>query len=587
MASKRSASILMTSMILLHWATAWSNPSTSFLSKELPSGSIEKTEKALNVAKETLSLLKDVMENTDLKKLSTAMKGISMFASLAPGVGALVFSTISMALAFIPEEDPLLNEVKRGFAEVNQKLDSLAMKISKLATDVAWYNYASAYSRDELTILNTWEKFSEFMRRTESQSPEETSKNIKIFTSYYESTGTEASVSNLYRYLTVESTSLTENLNNLLRKKFKCNVYEISRYSMYFSSLFWKGMVLNQFYWKLTEVKAATKEADQIKMFKKVSETQLSALEFCLENYEEYLKKDVEEIAKDYISHKDSVAVKVKEALDNKYGWYNWVVVVFDTSESKNLKLYTEFKFTISNLVLGVDYTVMADMINAAELQSTARECFENKDCEFQKTAQRCSHRWYPDNQDEVDIPFKKYAKITHVAYKKQFVEVPSPFQRVKCYWTGYESWLSVHYSRQISVCATNQCKNNGKCKRVLWSNEWLCECQDSYYGDTCEKQMNMTLTFSTDLTSAVLSKEQIIMIAVILSVLVFLFVLVLLVVLKRKNWSLFRKQNCSGVKSENMVGNRVEKMVSSRAHRFEEFHEMSESINTREIMRK
>uniref|UniRef100_A0A3P9P6N7 EGF-like domain-containing protein n=1 Tax=Poecilia reticulata TaxID=8081 RepID=A0A3P9P6N7_POERE len=554
MAPNKSASMLLSSVILLHWATfsVRSDLSISALRRELVSESMELTEKTLDVAKESLSLFKDVMGSMDSKKLSAVMKGISSFSSFAPGVGAVVFSVVNMVLAFIPQEDPVLNEVKKGFAEVNQKLDSLSFKISNLAADVEWFNYASIYSRDELAIFNTWEKFGEFLHRTESQSPEETSKKIKIFTRYYESSGAESSVSNLYRYLTVNSTSLSENLNSLLKKKFKCDVYMISRYNLYLSSLFWKGMVLNQFYWKLTGVKSKAAEPGQ--MFKKVSEAQLSAVEFCLTNYKQYLQKDVVEITKDQGSDQNSLALQVKEALDKKYSWYNWVVVVFDKSQNKNIMLNAEFTFTAGNLVVAVDYTVKADMVHVEEVKDTARECFENKKCErktisqFFMTAQRCSHKWFSNYHDEeITIPLKKYAKVTQVAYRNQFVEVPTPFHRVKCSWDGYESWISVHYSRLLPVCVNNQCKNNGICKRLLRSNEWYCECPDGYYGDTCEKQMIITEpdpTLTPVPTSPVVPKQQVIIIITIISVLIILFVLVLIAVLKRRNHSLCRHLN-------------------------------------------
>ncbi|XP_054907868.1 cephalotoxin-like protein [Poeciliopsis prolifica] len=497
MAPKRSASMLLASMILLHWATfsVQSALSTSAIGIQLPYESREKTEKTLNVAKESLSLFKDAMGSMDSKKLSDVMKGISSFASFAPGVGAVVFSVVNMVLAFIPLDDPVLNEVQKGFAEVNQKLDSLSIKISNLATDIEWFNYASIYSRDELTILNTWEKLGEFLHRTESQSPKETAKKIKIFTSYYESSGAESSVSNLYRYLTVDSTSLSENLNSLLKKKFKCDIYMISKYNLYLSSLFWKGMILNQFYWKLTGVKSKAAEPGQ--MFKKVSEAQLSSVEFCLTNYKQYLKKDVEEITKDQGSDQNSLALQVKEALDKKYSWYNWVVVVFDKSQNKNLMLNAEFTFSSGDLVVAVEYTVKADTTHVEEVKTTATDCFENKKCEpktiskFFISAQRCSNIFFPKDHDEkITIPLTKYTKVSLVAYGDQFIEVPTPFHRVKCSWSGYDSWTSVHYSRLLPVCVNNQCKNNGTCKRLLRSNEWFCECPDSYYGDTCEKQM-------------------------------------------------------------------------------------------------
>ncbi|XP_047213627.1 uncharacterized protein LOC124864705 [Girardinichthys multiradiatus] len=580
MALRRSASMLLASMIVLHWATffAWSDSSTSVLTvvnSQLNYERREKTEKTLNVVKDSLLLFQDVMENIDSEKLSTVLQGISSFASLAPGVGALVSSVINMVLAFIPQDDPVLNEVKKGFVEVNQKLDSLSIKISNLATHVEWTNYASVYSRDEATILNVWKKFDEFLDKTGSQHVKENNQNAEIFINYYKSCGAESSVSNLYRYLTVDSMSLSENLNNLLKKKFKCDLYMIGRYNLYLSSLFWKGMVLNQFYWKLTGVKTKGKEAEHVQMFKKVSEAQLSAVKFCLNNYEQYLKNDVEEITKDLSPDKKAIALKVKEVLDNKYRWYSWVVVVFDQSKSKNHQLYARFVFKIGSLVVAVDYTVKSSMIHVKEVKNTIRSCFENKKCEIETTAQKCSHQWHPkDHDDEITISFEKYAVVTQVAYKNAFEEVPAPFHRVKCSWDGYDSWISVHYSRTEPVCSSNRCKNNGKCKRLLRSNEWLCECQDGYYGDTCEKMMNMTVTPVPVPTSPVESKQQIIMKTVkksyilIICIFISLFVLVLKEFLNHFNFSSCcqLKDSClNSTRTQKIKLNNVRKIITEK----------------------
>ncbi|XP_032443520.1 uncharacterized protein LOC116735621 [Xiphophorus hellerii] len=575
MALKRSALLLLASMIVLHCVR--SNPLTSAVGLQLPSGSKEKTDKILNFGKESLFLLKDHMESIDSTKLTAVMKGISSFAAFAP----VLSSVISMILVFMPEENPVLNEVKKGFAEVNQKLDSLYIKISNLATDVKWHNYASVYSQDERIILNTWKKFSEFMDRRESPSPEETNQHIKAFTSFYERQGTESSVLNFYHYLTVEGMSLSENINDLLKEKFKCDVSVIGRYNLYLSSLFWKGMVLTQFYWKLTDVNTKSKEAEHVQMFKKVSEAQLSAVEFCLNNYKQYLEKDVDEIIKDHSSDEASLAAKVKQALDDKYSWYSWVVVVFDSSQSKNHKLYTEFTFTTDKFVVGISSTVKADMMDVDQVKNIARECFEDKNCEIKVTAQRCSHIWHSKDLDYgIFIPLKKYVEVTQVAYRNQFVEVPEPFHRVKCYWDGYESWISFHYSRHSSVCVTNQCQNNGKCKRLLRSNEWFCECQDGYYGDACDKIINMTMLIMLVgpqlAPTSIIEYKQLLMIGGSISILIFLFVLVLILVLKRKKCLSCCRLNGSSLESEKVVENKVQRMV--------QFYEMSQSVHFKEI---
>ncbi|CAI5652723.1 unnamed protein product [Oreochromis niloticus] len=230
--------------------------------------------------------------------LSPPHRGISNIASLAPVIGGLVSPIVNVVLAFVPQENPL-KELREGFSQVNRKLDSLSLQISNLATDVEWFNYASVCSQDEVRILNAWKKFEEFRENSGLVNTAEDELQLaEIFTNYYENTAVEASVANLYHYLTVSSTSLSGNLNKLLEKKFKCSIREIGKYNIYFSSLLWRGMVLNQLFWNLVGFNPSGKEAEQTQMFKNVSEAQISAVKFCRKNYTQYMEKDVEEIGK-------------------------------------------------------------------------------------------------------------------------------------------------------------------------------------------------------------------------------------------------------------------------------------------------
>lgn len=496
MASPRwSASMLLASLILLYWWPTSSarshystNPSALYrVNRDLPYGSKDQIERTLNTVQNALSVIKDAVE-VNKNTLPTILKSLSSFVTLAPGVGTFAFSVINMVLAFIPQDDPVLNEVKKGFAEVNRKLDSLSIQMSNLAADVEWFNYASVYSQDELRILNAWRKFHDFFKIHEHN---DLNHLAEIFINYYEYTQAEASVLNLYHYLTVSSTTLSGNLNHLLKRKFKCDIGEISKYNLYFSSLLWKGMVLNEFYWKLMGFDSSGKEAEHTQMFKNVYKAQRAVVDDCLKNYKQYVMNDVEEIGKALSpDNKKNIADQVKKALDKKYSWYSWVVLVYNTDQEKNHKLYNMIKIPMGTVTVAVDYTLKAELTAQGDAKQLAKECYGGKKpC---KPVQDCSYfPWETFGGASDTLYLRDYAKVTHVAYEKEFVEVPEPLERVDCLWDGYASEISVYYSWKVSVCSKYKCKNNGQCNVLLESNEWLCECQDGYYGDTCEKKIN------------------------------------------------------------------------------------------------
>ncbi|XDV52449.1 hypothetical protein PO909_021177 [Leuciscus waleckii] len=495
-----SASMLLASLILLLYWTASSarshDPTSSVVSpsykvkRDLDPDTRDKVGNSLAVVNSVLTVVKEGIET---KKLADVMKSLTKIASLAPSIGGLVASVVNMVLIFIPEEDMVLKEMK----EVNRKLDLLSIQISNLATDVEWFNYASVYSQDEVRILNSWKKFNEVLQKSQLvQSEEDKLRLAEIFVNYYENTGTEASVANLYHYLTVKDTSLSGNLNELLRKKFKCDFQDIGKYNVYFSRLLWQGMVLNQFYWKLIGFNSSGIEAEHTHMFNDVYAAQNSALiAECLDNYEHYLKEDVVRISNG-LSADDTTAIanQVKEFLDKKYFWYNWVVMVY-TDEDTNHKLYNMIKIPVGKITVNVGYTLKAEEKNMKEvtdmLVQIHKKMVDSKllNCDEQKS--------YIQQRYHYREPIKNYVKVMHASLKQQFVQVPKALKfsddldcTVPEYSYSSHHKLYVYYSRNISPCHEVTCENGGKCKRLLESNEYLCECPTSYHGDRCEKKI-------------------------------------------------------------------------------------------------
>ncbi|XP_063339189.1 cephalotoxin-like protein [Pelmatolapia mariae] len=524
MASPRwSTSMLLASLILLlYWTTssARSYDSTSTdlspphrVRRTLPFRTREEVAASMQTAKDVLNFINDRIGKKNTEKLSRVLKGISNIASMAPVIGGLVSSIVNVVLAFVPQENPL-NELREGFAEVNRKLDSLSLQISNLATDVEWFNYASVYSQDEVRILNAWKKFEEFRENSGLvNTAEDKLRLAEIFTNYYENTAVEASVANLYHYLTVSSTSLSGNLNDLLRKKFKCNIGEIGKYNIYFSSLLWRGMVLNQLYWDLIGFSSSRKQAVQTEMFKTVSEAQISAVKFCMKNYAQYMEKDVEEISKAMSpDNKTAIAYQVKTFLDKKYNWYNWVVLVYNTDQEQNyIYRYNMTNVPVGEITVAVDYTQKTNEERKEEVKNQLSSCYKEsyrysslntgpvlapKLCEDFEHKKLCSH-------EVAGVPVTEYIKVMYSSYStaNDFVVDPNALQSFRCEWGSFRLYkIHIYYSKSLPVCDPDPCKNKGECQRLLDSNEWLCECPDGFYGDTCEKEFNIRNDAGTDL---------------------------------------------------------------------------------------
>ncbi|XP_062387342.1 SE-cephalotoxin-like [Sardina pilchardus] len=498
------APILLVSLICLYGMPSCASPPNQvaiypnhhIIKRDLPPNSRAQADKILSVATTSLSLFKEVMGKIDTEKVTGIMKGLASFASLAPGIGSVISSVISTVLIFIPQEDKVLKEMKKGFEEVNWKLSYISMQISDLEKDLKYYSYATALLRHEENIISAWTKFDDFFMKHVFDNDND--KLDKLFIEFYLNTHIENSVRSLYRSLTVPAwqTSLASNFNELLKEKFKCDIRKIGKYHLHLSTLLFKGMVLQQFYNRKRGLNALDIETSLAQQFKTVFEAQKATLEYCENNYEKYLRDDVEQIARElHLDEKKAIAEKVKRNLDEKYSWYNWVVFVCtkDDLEKKNVILFNPIAITIDNIIVAVFYTLKAEITNKNEITRTVDNCFQSdSNCELP-----CKHSWWPEawggDSETIHITLEDYAKVTHGTYYDNSDVAPKPDYQKSCIY-GYRYIISVYYSRMLPV-GCNNCSDKGQCIRVLNSNEWRCDCQDGYYGDTCESEIDTTVT--------------------------------------------------------------------------------------------
>ncbi|XP_063067194.1 cephalotoxin-like protein [Engraulis encrasicolus] len=423
------------------------------------------------------------------------MQGLSKFANAVPFIGP-AFAVINMVMLFVPQHDPVLKAVTDGFREVNRKLDSLSLQVSNLATDVEWYNYASVYSQDEVRILSAWNKYEEFFR---DHNLNEMNYLAKVFVNYYEYSQVESSMDSLYHYLTVEGTALSGNLNNLLRRKFKCDLKKILNYNLYFNSLLMKGIALNNFYWNLIGYKTTDKLEEDKKMFKKVFAAQSRVVDSCLENHMDYVKEDVVETAK-LVSYDNlqGIADKVKGFLDDKYDFYKWVVLAYKSSKETGSFKYLVVYDTMTKIPIGDDLTVAIAYTQKADIPEEELKNLKMALRCILGACAACSMR----NEDllthvldyEFTMNVVEYAKRTHAIYdKNDFAENPSPNVTEECGIGAYPYKTAIYYSRTLSPCdgPDTKCQNDGTCKRLLDSSDAVCVCQDGFYGETCETKVD------------------------------------------------------------------------------------------------
>ncbi|XP_064820540.1 uncharacterized protein LOC135538579 [Oncorhynchus masou masou] len=288
----------------------------------------------------------------------TPTKVASSRARYGPAFGGFAGAAVNFALAFVGQDDPVLAEVKTQFAEVNRKLDSITLQINSLKTEVQWVAYTSVYSQDELKISNSWDMFTDFL--TESMAAKDKDKKrqlVEKFTQFYENTATENSVTNFYKYLTGDQPSLSKNLLELTVTKFSGEVEKVKTYSTYFRGLMWKGLQLNLVYYKLKDFNTEAKAKQSIIQFYNVTQAHTQTVLKCIENFEQYMKNDVKVIGTSEFLEMTPLATKVREFLNKKYFWYDWIVAVYKKEDASSHDMLCFTKISLEKFIVAVSFS--------------------------------------------------------------------------------------------------------------------------------------------------------------------------------------------------------------------------------------
>ncbi|XP_029923271.1 uncharacterized protein LOC115370401 [Myripristis murdjan] len=440
------------------------------------------------------ALLKVVADALNAPGVKEALGQIASFASLAPGIGTLVAAIINLALAFVPGADPVKDMLK----DINQKLDSISKQIADLKTDVEWNTYASAYSRDETNIINSWNEFNKFRQSCEKEPNCENQKRelANKFVSFYENTATENSVARLVFYLTNTEASLSANLLHLLKKRHKCDIKELNRYNFFLNSLLWRGMVLNQLYYKLKGYDTEDKEAEYVSQFNKVIEAQRDVVASCADS-EEYIEPAVQKINQIHpLKPDEESATKVKEELDKTYDFYYWIVVIFKSNDKEKHSLLHFTSVNLGDITVAVSRTNSKwnEDIFTSENPNYLRGILEKKKCS--NLEQELSRDNGPVDKWEMDYLRLIFAAL--LVSKGKVFAAPEAFISGKC--NSVPAKLHFYFYAKLphspnapwDPCGNFGCENGAKC-RWLAGTLTMCECQPGYHGDKCQNAVSVT----------------------------------------------------------------------------------------------
>ncbi|CAM4567677.1 unnamed protein product [Leuciscus chuanchicus] len=477
-----------------------------FCTAEIGIEQVSQVEKGMSLSKDFLQGLSDVADflskkNED-KTRESLVKVLKVFGSLGKVAASFGFigALISFIFAFIPQSDPMLEFMKEQFAEVNRKLDSLSLQISTLQTEMEWTNYASSYGKDENVVKNSWAKLTEFIKTAPGASTlEEKTRLAERFTTFYENTGTENSVANLYRYITENNpVSLNKNLLQLIIEKSNGDFNVLVQYTTYFTTLMVSGLKLNVFYYKLKGYDGELKAQETVTQLSNSLSAIQDALIVCADDFEKWALKDADKLSKQRFSSSEKLATDIKNHLESKFHWFKWIVIAHSND------VQNEFTFGQS-INIDAQEKTSVHIIHQDKVSALDQNTKSNIKSSLQKEMAILSITHQCVTMKE-ELLQRFGAKVINQIQFLHAVKKPSDYAQTDVADIELSCKPGIVPLRDFNIflkgnivkppCSDVNC-NHGECKSIKDTTQVFCKCHKMFHGPACEESIQNIIDYA------------------------------------------------------------------------------------------
>uniref|UniRef100_A0A672GIU3 Uncharacterized protein n=1 Tax=Salarias fasciatus TaxID=181472 RepID=A0A672GIU3_SALFA len=282
--------------------------------------------------------------------------GLSTLAYAVPFLGLIdpsgTLTAASANLALLPlnmldkrnSDKQLINAIKFEFENLDSKID-------RNHEDQKYNIWASStFAKPEKHINLAWASYKTMINALlQAKTDAERDRHRNEFMGSYQKY--EPAIRELHRLLTVSGASFTYNLGDLLSKQIKCHETDLREYTEFINKLICKGIVMNQFYYKVKKIESQARVDEESKIAYDSALVMFQTHKKCIFDSIEYVKKDVETLINS-IKHRSKLAEDVRKFLDNTYDRYDWMVVAFIAKNSKHRILETLNKHVLAGFTI-------------------------------------------------------------------------------------------------------------------------------------------------------------------------------------------------------------------------------------------
>ena len=465
----------------------------------------------LEIAADTLDIVNGLL------KVSGAL-----FPVLEPVTGVLgAFFGLFSLMFSAGSESAEMTYMKEQFGEVNMKLDTISQDVNQIKDLITDNTLRAAYIADEGKILNGYNQLQDFLRELQNLSCNAGSncarERIRIASRYDQYFDINSNMQNIFRGAMDPTPVFSKPLIEQIKSSSDCNVRDIQNLADGILKLAIKEQKVTMIHEMLsgTNYSITIRMNNWLKQMYTLKHHTDKAVSGCFKDIGKYIKKDVGDPKyQSGYSANSAASNALKQHLEKKYFWLNWIVVAFDIDDDTD-------DYTIAN-----GGTVFWSKGNRRKFYAfyLDKGAYDNaiRDKVFDTLDYIIANAWYSlvtGGHGQSSYPLSITEVLTRCKAKlqeqgvwdniKSFAmldddknfhqasggnDLASFFQRT-FQNNEYRMLFTLKTEEELQPIHCNlSCKNGGSCRRYPYSRSSFCNCAEFFYGRECEYRSNTTM---------------------------------------------------------------------------------------------
>ena len=444
-----------------------------------------------------------------------------------PQVSA-AFSAIGFALKIYlvfagKGESPLMTKMKKGFDEINNKLDAITSDLEDNRRIITLSSKRAAYIDAENKILSAHQNVRRYIKDvTQLKCNNEANcikKQLLIAKGYLSLLNVQKEVDTILRGVTTDGVFGTSMLT-LAKESSKCDINKIKYIASTFAGLASKGKIAIMLYEFLTDSSfdIVAFETEFARKLLSLERARNLVSKQCYDNIDRYIRSDVKYLSKKHYEQYDmkQANILISEFLHKKYFWIRFYVVSFTpayrerivSSKEQCMKMIPHL-FAQKTVINGLTYIDknkrVFSYVFIGDKRKESDQVYKGslKNFMIGRTTWRGFFNWIDRSERNIQELFASYDAILillpcyqgEVSYqtktgKIKIVDankIESESKKSLLYIFNHDgvSALALRQNEYTIACSLD-CNLRGSCNFLPHSHEMYCLCDDGFYGRNC-----------------------------------------------------------------------------------------------------